>query len=504
MHPTHAYNRSLRLLRPLAAALLFLGSWFASPHSVSAGMGDCGQPTSSGERPVASDALTILISAVTPPNLCPPDSGLFDSCVCDVDGNGRTLASDALLTLQVAVGVPDRVLACNCLPPSTSTTSTTVTTSTTLPQAMIGVFVDAPVGGVSYQTETKTGVTNSVGEFEFLPGETVVFSIGDIVFPAVLAKGVLSPLDLAGTTDINHRIVVNIARLLQSLDTDGNPDNGITIDAEGIVTSDLNFDADPNVFADEVVDEMDLALISESEALAHLQAELDALEAGNGMLPTALSGKAFVMEFSTQNEGAPYTLGDLATFAFSISGSLAVDLNPEAVDGDEIVMAAFTPVGGEFRWEDAAGGFAYVASTAGDTINEINVFALAGGAFVGQFTPFSLEPIPNIGLVTALAGTYPVTGVLRGSHTRNTVSITANGGIDFDAGTTFLRSQIQTIFDRLFIQDEPRIQVSYGSDDDGEVINFYMVPGNTSVIQSIQFRHRNESVDNEVTVGPAE
>jgi hypothetical protein len=30
-------------------------------------------------RPRASDALAILVSAVTPPNLCPPGTGAFDA-----------------------------------------------------------------------------------------------------------------------------------------------------------------------------------------------------------------------------------------------------------------------------------------------------------------------------------------------------------------------------------------------------------------------------------------
>ncbi|MEB3733367.1 hypothetical protein ULF88_02705 [Halopseudomonas pachastrellae] len=54
------------------------------------------------------------------------------------------------------------------------------------------------------------------------------------------AKGVLTPLDLAGSTDINDPVVINIARLLQTLDEDGNPDNGIVI-PELATTAALDF-----------------------------------------------------------------------------------------------------------------------------------------------------------------------------------------------------------------------------------------------------------------------
>ena len=100
---------------------------------------------------------------------------------------------------------------------------------TPAPAAEVGVFVDAFVAGIGYRTQSQSGVTNERGEFNYLPGETVTFFIGDLVFPPVPAKGVVTPLDMAQTLDPASPMVLNIARLLQSLDTDGDPANGITI-----------------------------------------------------------------------------------------------------------------------------------------------------------------------------------------------------------------------------------------------------------------------------------
>lgn len=97
------------------------------------------------------------------------------------------------------------------------------------PTPAVGIFVDAFVAGIGYRTETQSGVTNALGEFNYLPGETVTFFIGDLVFPPVPAKGTVTPLDMAQTLNPASPVVLNIARLLQSLDTDGNPANGITI-----------------------------------------------------------------------------------------------------------------------------------------------------------------------------------------------------------------------------------------------------------------------------------
>jgi hypothetical protein len=63
-----------------------------------AGLGDCGQPLSTGSKSTSSDALYTLRAAV---GLDP--CGL---CVCDVDGSGKVASSDALTTLRLAVGLP--------------------------------------------------------------------------------------------------------------------------------------------------------------------------------------------------------------------------------------------------------------------------------------------------------------------------------------------------------------------------------------------------------------
>ncbi|MGM0564122.1 MAG: cohesin domain-containing protein [Pseudomonadota bacterium] len=142
-----------------------------------------------------------------------------------------------------------------------------------------GQLVDAPVEGVSYKTETQSGVTNSEGKFQYLPDETVVFSIGDITFPAVKPdpskEGLITPLELAGTQDLDNKVVQNIIRLLQTLDSNANPDDGITIRPNLITTASLNFNAEPAAFESEVKSAINVTLISYEDALAHFEAELE-------------------------------------------------------------------------------------------------------------------------------------------------------------------------------------------------------------------------------------
>ena len=113
-----------------------------------------------------------------------------------------------------------------------------------------GVFVDSPVAGINYVTAPggQQGQTNAVGEYDYTAGDTVTFSIGGIDLPAVEATGRITPADMGGdATDwSNDATVVNILRLLQTLDSDGNPDNGITI-TEAIHTQLQDIAIDPAV-----------------------------------------------------------------------------------------------------------------------------------------------------------------------------------------------------------------------------------------------------------------
>lgn len=82
-----------------------------------------------------------------------------------------------------------------------------------------GAFVDAPVEGLAYRSGSLVGITGPGGEFDYLPGEPVQFAIGDIALgEPVVGKAVVGPLDLVPGADIDTPAVINIARLLQSLD----------------------------------------------------------------------------------------------------------------------------------------------------------------------------------------------------------------------------------------------------------------------------------------------
>ena len=92
-----------------------------------------------------------------------------------------------------------------------------------------GVLTDAAVQGVAYRTSSGVaGTTDALGQYRYNPGDTVTFTLGTLTLGAVPATGVVTPIALAAGSE--NRLQ-NLLVLLQSLDADGVPDNGISIAA---------------------------------------------------------------------------------------------------------------------------------------------------------------------------------------------------------------------------------------------------------------------------------
>jgi hypothetical protein len=131
---------------------------------------------------------------------------------------------------------------------------------------LTGVFVDSAVEGLHFETATQSGTTNSLGEYNYLPGETVTFSIGAIELGTAPADGVVTPLsivpDALSADDVQ---VNNIVRFLLSIDSDGDPDNGISITSD-VITAAANVVVDFSV-ADLSVDPGVTALLDASPAI---------------------------------------------------------------------------------------------------------------------------------------------------------------------------------------------------------------------------------------------
>ncbi|MFV1874075.1 MAG: hypothetical protein ACMZ64_12205 [Oleiphilus sp.] len=113
-----------------------------------------------------------------------------------------------------------------------------------------GQFIDGPVQGLSYRSNSYQGVTNFDGEFDFEPGEITVFSFADVVIGESAGASVVTPRNLSMTSSNPDR-VLNVLRFLQTLDTDDDHSNGVQLpDPEAFTTviSSINFDQSEGAF----------------------------------------------------------------------------------------------------------------------------------------------------------------------------------------------------------------------------------------------------------------
>jgi hypothetical protein len=109
------------------------------------------------------------------------------------------------------------------------------------PDPLTGQSLDSAVEGLTYETATQSGATDSQGNFQYLAGETISFYVGNVLVGQTTAQGIVTPLDLvAGATDETNTQVTNIIRYLQSRDSNNDPNDNINIIAQA---RDLNFTA---------------------------------------------------------------------------------------------------------------------------------------------------------------------------------------------------------------------------------------------------------------------
>ncbi|MCP8899492.1 hypothetical protein [Gilvimarinus xylanilyticus] len=191
---------------------------------------------------------------------------------------------------------------------------------------LTGIFVDSAVANLDYQTPSVSGQTTAIGEFEYVDGELVSFSIGDLQLPAVSGGSVITPLDLVGTADPRDGQVLNIVRLLLTLDKDGNPDNGIELaDAAKAVATPVDFSLSAEEFSssaavvnlitnagqDSTVD----ALVTSEQAEAHFAQTLE----DQGAESYLLQGTETIIVFEEETEPNHYSV--LGTLTLESDGS---------------------------------------------------------------------------------------------------------------------------------------------------------------------------------------
>ncbi|NQU63300.1 MAG: hypothetical protein HQ517_03305, partial [SAR324 cluster bacterium] len=196
--------------------------------------------------------------------------------------------------------------------------------------------LDSAVEGIKYISGDQTGNTGPDGLFKYVVGESVQFSIGGISSGTVTPKEKMTPIDVvANATDSTNQIVINIARLLQSLDSDGNPANGIAISAEMTVAlqdasldltdSSTDFENAFGAIKTDIANThgITVIIVTENDAKAHRDDTIVAITTGNsapvanaGTDQNVSTGSTVTLNGSSSSDADK---GDTLTYSWSIT-----------------------------------------------------------------------------------------------------------------------------------------------------------------------------------------
>ena len=174
------------------------------------------------------------------------------------------------LTMCFSIFIAGFFAACGSSDSTTSSEESTVTVT--------GKFIDSAVKGLNYTCSSGgSGTTNINGEFTCNSGDTISFSLGNIDLGSVEVQSVITPKDLFPDTVSS----LNLAQLLQTLDSDKDTSNGIDINSTMVGKLDTNLTFTSESFDGEVMEDLG-ELIEEGIAQGHLDESLAALVQGEG------------------------------------------------------------------------------------------------------------------------------------------------------------------------------------------------------------------------------
>lgn len=138
-----------------------------------------------------------------------------------------------------------------------------------------GVLLDSTVDGVSYVGSLgSAGVTANGGKYSYVGGETITFKVGGMELGRAVGAGTLTPADFVGANGALSEHARRVLRVLQTLDENNDPSDGITITAamRAAITQKINLaNADDASILSAVKQARPaaVALVTEEAALGH-------------------------------------------------------------------------------------------------------------------------------------------------------------------------------------------------------------------------------------------
>lgn len=223
-----------------------------------------------------------------------------------------------------------------------------------------GVLTDAAIAGVAYTTfpSGMSGTTGADGKYDFKTGDNVTFTVGGVALtvPAIdrVTPGSIAAYLFAGDSGKIANATINLAILFQSLDADGNPDNGIVVDSEATLTGFAPVTAlvqSPEDFTNTLGDALpsNLEPVSPQDAIRHYYGnELQGTWIASSLVETIVYGgreETEVEDVGTDDDlGFLFSFDPSGNFIYSTWGIAVEDFDER--DGDVAIGKVVYPESG--------------------------------------------------------------------------------------------------------------------------------------------------------------
>ena len=287
----------------------------------------------------------------------------------------------------------------------------------------VGYFIDSPVEGLQYETTTWSGTTDSQGTFYYQDGEQITFSIGSVILGNTTAKSIVTPVDLGGSgATTSSTKVINIARLLMSLDQDGNPDNGITISEtvrnalSGIVVDLSNPNLDNSAGIQEMFNKLNglgiypeevTNLVSAEDAQIHLENTINQIAAEDEQAADALKNLRIQASINLLFKSIIMVEGQSLNLQGSVYGGKAPYTYSWQIN-DKPVSTKQSPGNYPFRTQGSYSLTFTSSDSTGDKSTDVRHITVLGPET--QEGPFASDSIPIASIISSPGGTTITAG----------------------------------------------------------------------------------------------
>ncbi len=288
------------------------------------------------------------------------------------------------------------------------------------------------VVGLSYQTNSVSGVIAADGKYTYQGKENVTFSAGGIALATVPAAAQVTPIPLD-----NNVSSTNLLRLFKALDTDVNLSNGITLKplaTSSLTGIDLSSESSVSAVLSSLLPTAILPAVSDVQVTTTLAAAKTTALQNMGTFGSTYKAIIVPKGCNTLPQYPKNAVVNLTSqpnwVTGAISGTATLTLNDNST-----VTLPINAASGTYTASGGTVAYSFVPSYGGKTRVLFIDFIACGRMVVRDNSQPNIPPVPSIGLtysVTLPQGTPPASVYTFSNIPSGADTIVAMGSVDLD------------------------------------------------------------------------